>query len=542
MEPTTTPPPETPSSLPATPTAQPPTPPPGDQLTAPKKSRKTRVLVLAFAGLLLVVGGVAYILISRSANDNSANQQAKKSIPLLKVGITEPFPEKPYPHDTIEIFPAQVDTQIYEALTRYQNDTQVTPGLAESWSNPNSTTWDFKLKPGITFHDGHVLNAKAVKSSLDALLPTDFGDAYGGSIKSVTAVDDQTVRIETAASDALLPNELANLWIYDTQAGDKDKYMNGTGPYIVKPGTQINTKTIDLVASPGYYGGEPYVKEINFKFYADSKSMTPDLKNGSLDIADMQTIDDLNQAKKYGYETYLQQVPVVFFVLPNTQRAGSPLQNLKVRQAIYEAIDPQQILKIDGQGGIAATQFVPQVIPGFNPAIQRPKLDPVKAKADLAAAGYPNGITLKFTYLSPRQDIAEELQKELAPIGVKLSLDPVSDYGDKALGGGTDLVYLGYGSDFMDTSDVIQTLLINSANYKNPALDTLYNKAAATLNQQERLQSLQQINKLAMDDVAAFPIFVRGGNHFAIKPNIVAHSDDLTVYAGIDFWKVYSTK
>jgi ABC-type transport system substrate-binding protein len=282
MEPTTTPPPETPSSLPATPTAQPPTPPPGDQLTAPKKSRKTRVLVLAFAGLLLVVGGVAYILISRSANDNSANQQAKKSIPLLKVGITEPFPEKPYPHDTIEIFPAQVDTQIYEALTRYQNDTQVTPGLAESWSNPNSTTWDFKLKPGITFHDGHLLNAKAVKSSLDALLPTDFGDAYGGSIKSVTAVDDQTVRIETAASDALLPNELANLWIYDTQAGDKDKYMNGTGPYIVKPGTQINTKTIDLVASPGYYGGEPYVKEINFKFYADSKSMTPDLKKREL--------------------------------------------------------------------------------------------------------------------------------------------------------------------------------------------------------------------------------------------------------------------
>ncbi len=64
---------------------------------------------------------------------------------------------------------------------------------------------------------------------------------------------------------------------------------------------------------------------------------------------------------------------------------------------MYAAIDPEAIVKADGRAGTPATQLVPQEIPGYNPAIKRPVLNPTQAKADLAAAGYPNGFTISFT-------------------------------------------------------------------------------------------------------------------------------------------------
>jgi ABC-type transport system substrate-binding protein len=110
----------------------------------------------------------------------------------------------------------------------------------------------------------------------------------------------------------------------------------------------------------------------------------------------------------------------------------------------------------------------------------------------------------------------------------------------KALGGQTDLFYFAFSSSLIDSSDVIQPLLVDSANYKNTDLDKLYQQASTTLNTQDRLKLLEQANKLAMDDVAGFPLFVPDGIYFAVKSNLVMHTDNLTNYIGVDFWKVYT--
>jgi len=508
------------------------------------KSNKNLLKILLIVIVLAAAGAGAYFLLNKVNQPEKAAtvQSTKKTVSLLRVGVSQPFPSSFYPKSEASIFPGEVNAQIFEGLTKYQNENQIVPNLAASWTNPDNTTWDFKLKPGIKFHDGNSVTPQAVMSSIEALASTDYGEAYGATIQTVTAKDASTVEIKTKTPDPLLPNELANLWIYDTTSGKQNDPTNGTGPYTIKPNTSLTADSLDLVSVNNYHGGQPMVKEIDFKLYSDDKTITQDVQQGKLDIADLSSQSAVNDVKQYGYSSYVDKNPQVFFIIPNTLKATSPLSKLAVRQAIYEALDPTAIMKADGRTGSPATQFVPQEIPGYSPDVQRPKLDPTKAKSDLAAAGYAKGFSLTFTYFSTHQAVAAEVQKELAAIGVTLNLDSETNgpaLQKKALGGQTDLFYFAFSSSLIDSSDVIQPLLVGSANYKNGDLDKLYQQASTTLNNQDRLKLLEQANKLAMDDVAGFPLFVPDGIFFAVKSNLVIHTDNLTNYLGVDFWKVY---
>jgi peptide/nickel transport system substrate-binding protein len=499
---------------------------------------------LLLAVIVLAAAGGAYFALNRvNEPTQPVVQNTKKSVALLRVGVTQPFLTSFYPKTESSIFPIEANAQIFEGLTKYQNENQIVPNLASSWTNPSSTVWSFKLAPGVKFHDGNALTAQVVKSSIEALAETDFGKAYGATIKTITAKDNQTVEITTSAPDPLLPTELANLWIYDTNSAKQNDPANGTGPYTIKPGTSLSATSLDLVAVNDYHGGTPLTKEILFKYYGDDKSITQDVTAGKLDIADLNSLSAVNDVKQSGFTPYVDKNPQVYFLIPNSQKAGSPLAKLAVRKAIYEGLDPLAIMKADGRTGTAATQFVPQEIPGYNPAVQRPKIDPVQAKADLAAAGYPSGFNITFTYFAPHADMATEVQKQMAAMGIKLTMDPESsgpELQKKAFGGQTDLFYFAYSSSLIDSSDVIQPLLVGSANYKNADIDKSFSEASTTFNTEARLKLLQDINKAAMDDVAGFPLFLPDGIYFAAKSNLSVHTDNLTNYMGVDFWKVYS--
>ncbi len=517
--------------------------PPATVPEQPKpKSKKIKLIVLLLV-LVLIATAAALALNKIAKPQKTAVQTTKKSVDILKFGVTQPFVTDFYPKSASDILPLEVNNQIFEGLTQYQNGNQIVPDLAKSWTNPDNTTWTFKLLNGVKFHNGHPLAAQDVKASLDALQTTDYGKAYGGSIKSVKAVDTTTVQITTTTPDPLLPNELANLWIYDTTSATPNDPANGTGPYVIKPGTKLTVDSLQLVANNTYHGGQPSVKEVDFKFYSDSSSEVADLKQGKLDIADLGSKSAVSDLGTSNFKAYGPNNIQVYFIVPNTLKAGSPLQNLKVRKAIYSAIDPSALEKADGKTGTPANQLVPQDIPGFNPDIKRPVLNPTQAKADVAAAGFPNGFTVTFTYFAPHQALAAELQKELAPLGIKLTLDPQtvgSVLGKKVFSGGTDLFYFGYSSSLVDSSDVFQQLLVDTANYKNSQVDTLFSQSSTTFNNVARLKLLQQINQVAMDDAAVFPLFTPEPGFFAVKSNLVVQADVLANYSSISFWKVYA--
>jgi peptide/nickel transport system substrate-binding protein len=513
--------------------------------TGPAKPKRNLLKWLVPLIILIVAAVAAYLGLNKvNKTPQPATQSSKKSVSLLRIGISQPFPTAFYPGNETAVFPIEVNAQIFEGLTQFANENQVVPNLATSWTNPNNTTWDFKLAQGVKFHDGNLLTPQIVKASLDALQSTPYGQQFGSTIKTVTAKDNQTVEIATNTPDPLLPTELANLWIYDTTSGKTNDPGNGTGPYTLKPGTQLTANSLDLVAVNDYHGGTPMTKELQFKYYTDSSAESSDLQKGLLDISDSTVQSPANQSLPTGYKIYADKNPQVYFLTPNTRKASSPLSKLAVRKAIYEALDPLAIMKADGRSGSQATQLVPQEIPGYNPSVTPPKTDPTQAKADLAAAGYPNGFTFALTYLAPQhQAMAQEVQKELAAIGVKVTLDGITDgptVQKKALSGQTDMFYFGYSSGLIDSSDVIGPVAVNNPNFDDPNIDKLYAQASTTFDNQTRLQLLQQLNKMVMDDVALFPLFTPDALNFAVKNNLVINTDNLTNYMGVDFWKVYS--
>ena len=522
--------------------------PPATQSGPPEKKSKKKMMLILLV-VLLVLGGAAAAYFATKGKDktNQPSQQAqstKKPVDLLTVGVTQPFFTDLYPKIEGSIFPVEVNSQIFEGLTKYQNENQVVPNLATSWSNPDNTTWDFKIASGIKFHNGHDLTPAAVKASIDALASNDYIKTYLTTVKSVAVKGSDTVEIKTTAPDALLPNELANVFIYDT-TGKTNDAGNGTGPYTIKSGTTLSqsSTTMDLVAVNDYHGGTPTTKEVIFKSYTDDKVLAQDVKDGKVDIADLTSKDAVDQVKQYGYVSLVDNNPQVYFLLPNTLKAGSPLSKLAVRKAIYEGLDANAIMKADSRTGTPATQFVPQDMPGYNPDVKRPAYNATQAKTDLAAAGYPNGFTITFTYFATHDAMAKEVQKEMAAMGIKLTMDAETSgptLQKKALGGQTDLFYIAYGSSLIDTTDVIQPLLIDSANYKSTDLDKTYQQVTTTFNTQARLTLMQQLNKQAMDDVAGFPLFVPDGRYLAVKSGLAVQVDNLTDYMGIDFWKVYA--
>jgi peptide/nickel transport system substrate-binding protein len=519
-----------------------PTPLPPNQTPPQIESGSNWPKRIVFSLTVLLLISLAVLAALKATDDGTKSSQAtvKKEVPLLRMGVEDPVPATFYPNIPDETLSFEVNEQMFEGLTKFQDKTKVVPGLATSWSNPNNTTWIFKLRQNVYFHTGRIMTASDVKASLDGAKSSDVGQIFATTIKTVEAVDSQTVKIITAQPDPLLTTELSFLWIFDAKGQPNDP-ANGTGPYNLKPGTKSSDKQIDLVAFDKYYGGRSMVRALEWQSFDDDQAVLAALQAHKLEMG---FFGDGTYAGKAGagFQTYNPNGLAVAFLIPNTQRAGSPLQKLAVRQAMYEALDAQQLMKVRNINGRPATQLVPEEVPGYDPNIKRPTFDAAKAKADLVKAGYPNGLTLTFTYFTSAQNLATEIQKELAAIGIKLNLDVQTDgskLAAKAFGGKTDLFYLTNRSDLIDTSDVLSSLVLGE-NYSSSKVSNLLNQANTTFGQAKRLKLLQQINDLIMSDVAVFPLYEINAANWAIPSNLVVSQQNFVGYSGLNFNQVYA--
>lgn len=511
------------------------------QTPAPPRTHRWRMGAIIIV-LVVAAAVAAYAGIKLSQPVTPAASVTKHDIPVLHIGYTDGYSFTTYPQLRSDDMPVEVNMQMFEGLTSYQDKSVIVPKLATSWTNPDQTTWIFKLRHGVKFHDGRTMTARQVVGSL-SLKGTDFADAYGSTIKTVTAMDDYTVKIITDGPDPLLAGELARLWIFDTDSGKTDDSMNGTGPYMIKAGTAPSAQLIDLVAFNGYYGGKPQVHEVQYRYYDSNDKALAAVKSGQLDMVDFQGSQLVPQAEKAGLVLRQEQTDYVSFLVPNTLAAG-PMQKLAVRQAIYGTLNAAALLKAKGLTGTTATQLVPPSIPGYNPDIKRPSYTVQQAKALLAQAGYPNGVSVTITALASVKPLVDELQKELAPIGVTVKPDLETDLKAmiaKAIGGHTDMYYQSFGSDLVDSSDVMAGMVIDTNSYHNPQLDALYQKAATTMDPAKRLQILQQANKQVMDDVAVIPMYAPDSPYVWLqKPNLHAPQQMMTGMSGAFFWQAYS--
>jgi peptide/nickel transport system substrate-binding protein len=524
---------ETPTTQPNP--AVPPTPLPGG------RSVFTRFLIPVVAGLLLLAGIGGYLL-WRSQQKAPEAAVVKKDIPIIKYGSNEGPMNSFYPAMDNGISERDINIQIFEGLVGYQGKTKIVPLLAASWTNPDDTTWVFTLKQGVKFHNGNTLTAKDVKYSLENFKDSPTGEIFNTTIKSVEVVDDYTVSIKTDGPDPILLNRLAALFIIDSSAEKPDDPANGTGAYTVKSGTKPTPEKLDLVAFDGYHGGHVYTRELQFLLFDSEASIVKALKDHTINLGPVDSEAAAAELKQAGFHTLFIDSLAVYHIGINHLKAGSPAQKLKVRQAIYHAVDPAALLKARKVIGEPASQLVTAEVPGFNPKITRPATDPAAAKRLLAEAGYPDGVTLEFTYYTKASaDAAEELARQLKPAGITLRLDPIDDVptiAEKVFGGGSELYFSSVSTDLLDAIDIFTDNFVENPNYNNPAVNELVTKASTTIDPAARLEMLQQISALLMDDVAWVPVYTPGLTWILDKPYVFQKDlpdQGINTY----FWQMY---
>lgn len=339
------------------------------------------------------------------------------------------------PHTALVGSAWQLQYLVYETLVQMGDNFQPMPGLAQSWDIPNPTTYVFHLREGVSFSNGLPMTADDVAGSLKRVVDPKFGSWWAfqmGSVKSIVANDTETVTVElnepftpllaslAASMTAILPmKELAN------GSFDPSKELLGTGPFMVAKHQQNDFWILDK--NPHYWQpGLPKVDQVIIKIITDDAARLAALQEDAVDIANFENPDAPLLLKDIAHVTTVsQQTPDLYTLVLNSVWADSPFRDENLREAVFLALDRQQIrdIALSGQGEVSGAASI--VFDNGCPAPAATR-DVAKAKA-LAGAG--GGLSFEMLVQSSQaiQRIAEVIQQNLAEAGIKVKLSVVDE-------------------------------------------------------------------------------------------------------------------
>ena len=482
--------------------------PVGDQST-PKKSHTWMYLIIII--LIIVVGfGVWYI--AHKDNTNKTSTTTKKDISLLTFETSNNPLNVFYPSASSYGGPQLMNEQMFEGLVKFNNGTQIVPDLATSWTNPNSTTWIFKLEPNVYYHDGDVVTAQDVVYSWQQINAQDqpVASFTTSTIKNVQAMGNNQVEVTTTSPDPVLLNRLTGLWILDSKAPKGTQAWElGTGAYTVKPNTTPTANSIDLVAFTKWHGGHIYTRAVNYVFTSNISKATSDLLAGKVDLIDGLTSSNISQiSKNTNLKVFYPPSLGVTFIGYNTLIANAPTANPKIREAIDLTVNPADVLKALGASGKTVDQVIPPQVTGYSQSIARPTSNLTTAK-QLVQSAYPSGCTVVLGIGEPFVAIGQEMAKELAPVGITLKLDVATDEGTffNNISNGTYQAFgITFSTNIIDGSDVL-SYWQGVPYYNNPTFNAQLTKADGTFDPAQRLADLQQASQTLVNDNAYLPLF-----------------------------------
>jgi peptide/nickel transport system substrate-binding protein len=377
--------------------------------------------------------------------------------------------------------------KVYDSLVYPDKDVKFGPGLAVSWDATGPTTWEFKLREGVKFHDGSDFTAEDVKFSVERAQSgaSDY-KGYIESVLGVTILDPMTVQFETTGPNPILPNQLATIFIMskawseannvtepqDRSAGEETfavRNAMGTGPYKIvlrEPGI----RTI-LEKNPDWWGAGEYpnqVDRIEFTPIANPATRVAALLSGEIDFLLDPPTQDLARIENTPGLTVKQvaQVRTIFLgmnqgrdQLLTTNVEGNPFKDIRVRQAVYHAIDVEAIRRKIMRGyAIPAGVVTSPAVHGYTEELdQRLAYDPDLARSLLAEAGYADGFSIQLDCPNDRyindEAICQAAVSMLAKVGIDVSLSAISKtlHFPKIHNRETDFYMLGWGVPTLDS-------------------------------------------------------------------------------------------
>ena len=362
---------------------------------------------------------------------------------------------------------------------------------------------------------------------------------YAGNLAKLEAVDAKTVKMTLCKADPAIPSKVAFSALqimpseYLDSTSGKGDFIDkpiGTGPYKLKQwdrGSQII-----LEANPDYWGDAPKAKTLVIKWSTESAQRLVELQSGTADGIDNVGTADFDTVKGDSKLQLLDRPATnIFYVGFN--RDIKPFDNELVRQAVGYAIDKQRIVdNFYPKGSTAATQFLPETIPGYTKGFQDFTYDPAKAKDLLTQAGFPNGFEVKLSYrdvvrgyLPQPTVVATDIQAQLAQVGIKVSLDQQESgtFLDNANAGKLPFYLLGWGADFPDATNFYDQHFGKGASPQFGAgftdIQDQLSKAASLSDQTARNAIYADVAKLVATHAPMIPI-ANGGSATAYQAKV----------------------
>lgn len=474
--------------------------------------------------------------------------------PTLTIGVRG-GPDSIDPHFTATGTHAEALKHVYDTLVWSGDGLELEPRLAESWKAVNDTTWEFKLRKGVKFHDGSEFTAEDVKFSIERI-PVVAGPnpttIYVRRVKDVKIVDPHTVHIATDGSSPTLPNDFIRLFIVSAKAAagltketanaafNSGKSAVGTGPYKYVSWQPKGDLVLDRF--DGYWGPkEPWARHVRKEIPNDAARVAQ-LKAGQLDLITRVPATDVAALKrdtKLNVQTigtvYVFNVELDFRdkALGAKAKDGSdltknPLADQRVRQAINIGIDRAALADVAMEGlGVPANQLVTSSIFGFNKSIAPIKYDPAAAKKLLADAGYPNGFSIPFHFTQDRlpgdSQVGASIAQMLAGIGldVKPTAQPASVFFPARTRGDYSMTMSGWGTLTGEAHYTLSSLLhsndkekkmgaFNVLGYKNAEMDRLLQVAATEMDEAKRRKALEDAAALNATELVRIPVVAVG--------------------------------
>lgn len=392
-----------------------------------------------------------------------------------------------------------VQANIYETLVNRDENNEIVPGLAESWEQVDETTWSFKLREGVTFHDGEEFNAEVVKANLDRILDPAVASPrlfLFEMITNVEVVSDYEVNITTEYPFAPLLAHLSHngggMVSPASIEADYEALNGGADPGSVISENPVGTgffqfdswtpgSEIKLVKNENYWGEDgAKVDSVTFRVVPDSQVRAADLETGNVHIIDPVQPNEVERINNSGVATVNQKASSSLAYLGfNTEK--EPFNDPLVRQAISKAIDREAIISgiYDNYGIPAIGPLAPGIF-GYTEDIDVVEYNMDEARALLEEAGMADGFsTTIWTNDNPqRQAIAVLVQEALAELNITVEIE-VMEFGtylEQTAAGQHDMFILGWSNPTGD-ADYGMYALFHSSQKGNPGNRSFYENA-----------------------------------------------------------------
>ena len=438
---------------------------------------------------------------------------------------------------------ARISALIFNSLARPDENSRLRPDLAESWRAVDRRTYIFRIRKGVSFHNGKPLTAADVKFTYDSVLDPNNRSPKRGVLRfleNVEQVGPYEVRFRLATPFAPFLEGLTLGIVPATAARDgasERRSLIGSGPFSLaefNPGERVVLK-----ANPSYWEGAPHLSGVVFKIIPDAIVRALEFRKGTVDFIQNDLEPDMLAWLQKNTDASILSEQGTIFQYIGMNLDHPILERREVRDAIGHAIDREAIIRHILKGlAIPATGLLSPQHWAYESAVARLSYNPEEAKRLLDEAGFPDPdgdgplprfkLSYKTTNLDLRKRIAEALKEQLGRVGIELEVRTYewgTFYGDIQKGNFHlySLAWVGivdpdiYYNLFHSSS--VPPNGNNRGRYHNQELDTLLEQGRQAMTAEERRRIYSRAQEILAVDLPYIPLWW-AKNVVVMKPTV----------------------